>query len=256
MLDRTLTFRPQAEAVRARALGRVRILSALASKEWGWSRRNLRTIYMATVHSILHYCGAAWQSWLARSNKQILERAENRALRVMNGQLSDTPLECLSLETGITSFATTIRKNFVTAWKKSARLPSSNPKRNMFDSPVTYRWKNRNCFSVMGKKEEAKLGLDQLTREMFVNWHPPPWSWNASPLWTVRLSLIGGSNKRNSIKELQTDAINTIVEAGIYEYAIYTDGSAESGLTNGGSASIATTGPASETTLVHSSSRE
>ena len=53
MLDRTLTFRPQAEAVRARALGRVRILSALASKEWGWSRRNLRTIYMAMVHSVL-----------------------------------------------------------------------------------------------------------------------------------------------------------------------------------------------------------
>ena len=91
---------------------------------------------------------------------------------------------------------------------------------------------------------------------MFVKWHPPPWSWNASPLWTVRLSLIGGSNKRNSIKELQTDAINTIAEAGIYEYAIYTDGSAETGLINGGNAAIATTGPASEPTLIHSSSRK
>ena len=72
----------------------------------------------------------------------------------------------------------------------------------------------------------------------------------------MRLSLIAGSNKRNSIKELRTDAINTIAEAGIYEYAIYTDGLAESGLTNGGSAAIATTGPASEPTLVHSSSKK
>ena len=128
MLDRTLTFCPQAEAVRARALGRVRILSALDSNEWGWSRRNLRTIYMATVHSILHYCGAAWQSWLARSNMQILERAQNRALRLMTGQMSDTPLECMRLEAGITSFATTVRKNCVTAWEKSARLTSSNPR--------------------------------------------------------------------------------------------------------------------------------
>ena len=70
----------------------------------------------------------------------------------------------------------------------------------------------------MGKEEEAKLGLDQLTREIFVKWHPPPWSLNASPLWTVRLSLIGGSN--------------------------------------GGSAAIATTGPVSEPTLVHSYSRK
>ena len=40
------------------------------------------------------------------------------------------------------------------------------------------------------------------------------------------------------------------------EYTIYTDGSAESGLTNGGIAAIATTGQASEPTLVHSSSRK
>ena len=125
MLDRTLTFRPQAEAVRARALGRVRILSALASKEWGWGSRNLRTIYMATVHSVLHYCGAAWQPWLAKSNMQILEPAQHRVLRVMTGQLSDTPLEYLRLEAGIISFAMMVRKNCVTAWEKSARLPSS-----------------------------------------------------------------------------------------------------------------------------------
>ena len=105
----------------------------------------------------------------------------------------------------------------------------------------------------MGKEEEAKLGLDQFTRKMFVKWHPPLWSWNANPSWTVRISLISGSSKCNSNEELLTD---TIAEAGIYEYAIYTDGCAESGLTNGGSAAIATTGHASEPTLVHSSSRK
>ena len=99
------------------------MLSVLASKEYGWGRRNLRTIYMATVHSVLHYCGAAWQPWLARSNMQILERAQHRASRVMTGQLSDTPLECLRLEAGITSFATKVRKNCLTSWEKSARLP-------------------------------------------------------------------------------------------------------------------------------------
>ena len=255
-LDRTLTFRPQTEAVKARALGRVRIMSALASKEWGWSRRSLRAIYTATVHSVLHYCEAAWQPWLAKYNLQILERAKNRALRAMTGQMSDTPLECLRLEAGITSFATTVCKNCITAWEKSTRLPSSNPRRNLFDSPVSHRWKNRKGFSVMGKEEEVKLGLDQVSREMFVKWHPPHWSWNANPSWTVRISLSGGSSKRHSDKELLIDAINTITEVGTYEYAIYTDGSAERGFRNGGSAAIATTGPASEPTIVHSSSRK
>ena len=92
----------------------------------------------------------------------------------------------------------------------------------------------------MGKEEEVKLGLDQVSREMFVKWHPPPWSWNANPSWTVRISLSGGSSKRHSDKELLIDAINT--EVGTYVY--------------GGSAAIATTGPASEPTIVHSSSRK
>ena len=110
-------------------------------------------------------------SWAAMASEPDY-RAQHRALRVMIGQLSDTPSECLTLEAGITSFATMVRKICVTAWEKSARLPSSNPRRNMFYSPVAHRWKNRNCFSVMGKEDEAKLGLDQLTREMFVKWHP------------------------------------------------------------------------------------
>ena len=51
MYDRTLSFRPQAEAVKARVMGRIRIMASLASKEWGWSRHSLRTIYMAIIAS-------------------------------------------------------------------------------------------------------------------------------------------------------------------------------------------------------------
>ena len=66
MVYRTLTFCSQAEAVRARTLGRVRMLSALASK--GWGSRNLRTIYKPTVHSVpIHYCGAAWRRRFVRT---------------------------------------------------------------------------------------------------------------------------------------------------------------------------------------------
>ena len=95
MYDRKLSFRPQAEAVKARVMGRIRIMASLASKEWGWSRHSLRTIYMATIHSVLYFCGVLWQSWLAKSNLQILEQIQNRALRCLTSQLSDTPLECL-----------------------------------------------------------------------------------------------------------------------------------------------------------------
>ena len=68
-------------------------------------------IFLAMINSILNYCGAAWQPWLAKKNVLILERIQNRALRVLTGHTSDTPLECLRLEVELPSFETSIRRN-------------------------------------------------------------------------------------------------------------------------------------------------
>ena len=77
--DCTLTFRPHVEDVKSKVLGRM--LASLASKEWGWSRGR---ICLAMINSVLNYCGAAW---LAKTNVLILERVQNRALRVFTRQI-------------------------------------------------------------------------------------------------------------------------------------------------------------------------
>ena len=107
-------------------MSRTRILSSLSSKEWGWSRLCMTRIYTTLIHSTLHYCGAAWQPWLAKSNVNILERVQNRALRVLTGQLDDIPIECLRKEAELTSFDTHIRHNCIVYWERSARLPAGN----------------------------------------------------------------------------------------------------------------------------------
>ena len=137
--DRTLSFRTHAEIVKTRVMSRTRILASLAIKQWGWSRKSLVRVFKATIQSVLHYYGAGWQPWLAKSNLQILERAQNRALRVIPGQLSDTPLECLRIEVEIMSVAVTVRRNCLISWEKSVRLPQSNPRRSHFDNPVLHR---------------------------------------------------------------------------------------------------------------------
>ena len=121
-------------------------------------------IYTALIHSTLHYCGAAWQPWLAKSNVAILERVQNRALRILTGQLADTPLECLRTEAELTSFETQIRRNCIVAWERSARLPAGNPRYKLFTSPIEHKWKRSN-FSTLAQAECARIGLDQLPRE-------------------------------------------------------------------------------------------
>ena len=105
-VSKALTFHPDIEDVKSKVLGRINILASLASKKWGWSCGSLRRIFLAMINTMLNYCGAVRQPWLAKTNVLILESVQNRALRVMTGHMSDTPLECLRLEAALPSFET------------------------------------------------------------------------------------------------------------------------------------------------------
>ena len=106
----------------------------------------------------------------------------------------------------------------------------------------------------MGKDECAKLGLDEYPREELSIKHLPGWKWIVNSPWSIRTTLIGSSKKSHCNKALLADAITTIGAAGVADYTIYTDGSAQGGVSNGGSAAIVTTGAASNPTRVHISS--
>ena len=247
--DRSLSFRPHAMQVKTRILNRIRIMASLATKEWGWNRRSLQRIYQAIIHSVLNYCGAGWQPWLAKSNVLLLERTHNRALRVLTGQLSDTPLECLRLEAGFSSFETSIRRNAAIAWEKSARLPDSNPRHELFGSPVFHRWKRKDCSSV-AKETCSSLGLNENGRKPITCKVTPPWFWDRRSKLIVNTSLIGNSNKMDNKQIQLSDAIKTIEANGKPAFIIYTDGSAEGGLRNGGSAAVITSGSPSNPNLI------
>ena len=106
----------------------------------------------------------------------------------------------------------------------------------------------------MGKDECAKLGLDEYPREELSINHLPGWKWIVNSPWSIRTTLIGSSKKSHCNKALLADAITTIGAAGVADYTIYTEGSAQGGVSNGGSAAVVTTGAASNPTRVHTSS--
>ena len=127
-----------------------------------------------------------------------------------------------------------------------SRLPRENPRIKLVTSTIPHRWKNRNCFSDMGKNECAKL-------ELSIN-HLPGWKWIVNSPWSIRTTLIGSSKKSHYNKSILEDAITTIGATGVADYTIYTDGSVQGGVSNGGSAAVITTGAASNPSRVHTSS--
>ncbi len=73
----------------------------------------------------------AWQPWLAAARLEQLERCQNRALRVINGQLQTTPVETLRREAGVCSMTTLMRRQTAIAYEKAARLTRSSSIRRL-----------------------------------------------------------------------------------------------------------------------------
>ena len=68
----------------------MRMLAALSNTTWGWNKRDLLKVYNATIKSRLDYAGAAWQPWLSETNMGVIERTQNKALRLITGQVQNT----------------------------------------------------------------------------------------------------------------------------------------------------------------------
>ena len=126
--DWCLSFRRQAERVAARVAARCRLFSAVASREWGWSRQVLRNLFMALVRGSMDYCGAAWQPWLSPSGVGVLERAHSRAIRAVTGQLASSPLEALQCELQVPPYSAVRRFLAAKAAEKARRLPPDHPR--------------------------------------------------------------------------------------------------------------------------------
>ncbi len=116
-------------------------LASLTSKRWGWRKDQLLKVYRALHLSVLNYAAPAWQPWLAPTRLDQLERCQNRALRIITGQLKTTPLEALRIEAGVPSIATQVQQQAPVPNEKAHRLPTNHPRRTLLEEPCRHRQK-------------------------------------------------------------------------------------------------------------------
>ncbi len=76
---------------------------------------------------------------LAATCLEQLERCQNRALRVITGQLQTTPVEKLRREAGVCSMTTLMSRQTAISYEKAARLTPDHPRRRLLNSPVRHR---------------------------------------------------------------------------------------------------------------------
>jgi hypothetical protein len=103
-LGRTLSGKEQADRKAASLTKGSRMLTALSGSDWGWSSDLLRKVYQTSLLRGATYAGGGWLPWLSTSSVDTLDRAHNRNLRIITGQLASTLTDALRVEAGFQSF--------------------------------------------------------------------------------------------------------------------------------------------------------
>jgi ribonuclease HI len=254
-LDRSLTFRAQVNEVANRASRRCRMLAAVAGKDWGWRAVYLRRLYDSTIRSVIRYCGPAWQPWLSTTRADELQRTQNRALRIITGQHSSTPIEALHLETTLPTINIVIKRDAAIALERSLRLPPNNPRRQLAECVVPHRSKARSSWRKSASETVSSLNVDiSSSRVEFAA--PTSASWyNSLRSWQVIISDAARDSRYLPEEDRATLCRESfILHSAESRYIVFTDG-AVTQERHGGSAAVIQISDTPDPVIITSTSR-
>ena len=239
-LDRELTFVKHVTEIATRAKSKLRMLSALTHTTWGCLKQDLMKVYIAHIRSVMDYAAPGWQPWLADTNLNALEVVQNKALRIVSGNVQKSRLSARRKEAVTPSYTTLSKRSILRSVEKADRLPDDHPRKlALCDNPVP-RKNNRKSWRYVG---------NQLAKEFCPEkgYDRQPFTFNARAPWeapsnlSVFESVPGIRSKADDADTLMNATLTRIRELGS-GLIIYTDGSADAGTTDGGAGVIVTQG--------------
>ena len=233
--DRTLSFREHTVEVCKAASNKVGMIAAVGNSQWGWNKEHLRQLYFAFLRSKMDYSGPGWQPWLCDSYMNLLERTQNKALRLITGQFHSSPVESLRLEASVTSYTTHSHRNTLKSIERAKRLPPHHPVSRALAEHVKPRTQHRS-WARQGKQlsTEHIPPETELRQEINLTRKPP---WVHQGTVTIFSSLEGVSNKADDPATIRSAAEAAIARWNS-DLTIFTDGSAVSGFRQGGAAAV------------------
>jgi hypothetical protein len=84
-LGRTLSGKEQADRKAANLSKGSQVLMALSGTDWVWNGNLLQKVYQTSLLSGATYAGGRWLPWLSATSVDMLDRAQNRNLKVITG---------------------------------------------------------------------------------------------------------------------------------------------------------------------------
>ena len=189
-------------------------------------------IYNTFILTKMNYSAAAWQPRLSTTQRGVLERVQNKALRMITGQLKSSPAEALLAETDCLSIETSANRACLLSIEKAKRLPEKHPRRLAWESAVPKK-NDRKSWFTRGTELSVKIPADAEDRAPFPPPQVAPWINDREIVVYPTMPGIKGRSDEIAVKRAASIArINELRP----DITIYTDGCADGGCRQGGSA--------------------
>jgi ribonuclease HI len=234
-IDRGLFFHKHAANLAATICQRTRAMAMLSGQNWGITTSDLSRLHLSFVLPKIHYCLAAFGAHLSNASILKVDTAILKGCRVTTGMYRGSPNDAIWIESKGTTFTTEVKRACLISYEKSLRSVSSNPRAVAASQAANNRLPNRKNSRSMSLEliDEIDMPTERLSLVELV----PPWrQQNISCTPTLPTTM---KKSDDNIRAAAEEAIRSHYPTDI---CIYTDGSAESGTTNGGSSAVFTKG--------------
>ena len=241
-LDRLLHFGPHCRALRERTRPRLRQLKKLTGRSWGLEEKQLRTIAHGYIRGAMEHAAAAWLPATPPTHVELLEREMRAAARIITACPLSTPAHAVMAEAGLEPVSARRESLAARFLAKALALPPDDPLRTVAEANPRSRLKGTNGWRTVGREMWSAAEVTGPI-EPAVTHRPPPWTSTEGVTWALGvgpLPLGAPPAVKRRAAELHLGALPQCATW------IWTDGSADGGVENGGTGALVARNRSSE----------
>ena len=235
-IDRLLHFGEHCRKLRRKVKPRIAQLRKLTGRNWGLQESQLRTIANGYVRGALEYAASAWLPAASGAHVELIDRELRAAARAVTGCPVSTPVHALMAEAGLPTAQSRRKVLAARMVGLAVSLPEQDPLRTVGETDAPSRLKTTVGWRTVGREALAQVGAERVRVEERLTATIPPWIHTGSISFCLD---IGPGGRRDSPEQVRKETADRIL-ACLPQQAtwVWTDGSAEGGVSLGGGGAI------------------
>ncbi|KAF0307222.1 Retrovirus-related Pol polyprotein from type-1 retrotransposable element R1 4 [Amphibalanus amphitrite] len=235
-LDRQLHMGEHCARVRKKTKPRIAQLRKMTGRSWGLREPQLRVVANGYIRGALEYAAAAWLPATSESHVELLEMEMRAAARVITGCPVSTPRDPLLAEAGLVPVRA--RRDLLAARLSclAASQRSGDPLRAVAEATAPWRLRTTTGWRDTGARALVSAGVRDVPVEERLHVTIPPWIDDTRV--QIRLDIgnhISRTAPPDVRRERAEEHLATLPDDAVW---VWSDGSAEGGVSAGGSGAL------------------